>query len=64
MNVHRTSLRVVSNLYTSAMSATHKSLVTEDNNSLDARIIELRFGAEIGSAANSRDEALITSPKR
>ena len=50
--------------YTSAMSATHNNLVTEDNNARAALTIEALLADEHGSSANSLAAIRIESPEK
>ena len=59
-----TSFREARRRYTSAMSATHNSLVTEDNNVLAALTIVPLLADAQGSSANSLAPVRIESPER
>ena len=57
-----TILREARSLYTSAMSATHSNLVTDDSNARAARTIFALFTDAQGSSANSLEAMCIESP--
>lgn len=60
--VQLTSFSDAKSRYTSAMSATHSSLVTEDNKALAALTIEALLAEVHGSSANSLAAVRIESP--
>ena len=63
-NVLLTSFSEARRRYTSAMSATHNNLVTEDNNARAALTIEALLADEHGSSANSLAAIRIESPEK
>ena len=63
-NVLLTSFSEARRRYTSAMSATHNNLVTEDNSARAALTIEALLADEHGSSANSLAAIRIESPEK
>ena len=63
-NILLTSFSEARRRYTSAMSATHNNLVTEDNNARAALTIEALLADEHGSSANSLAAIRIESPEK
>jgi len=62
--VQLTNFREASSRYTSAMSATHSNLVTDDNSARAARTIVALLAEAHGSSANSLAATRIESPDR
>ena len=62
--VQLTNFREARSRYTSAMSATHSNLVTDDNSARAARTIVALLAEVHGSSANSLAATRMESPER
>ena len=64
VTVQLTNFREARSRYTSAMSATHNNLVTDDNSARAARTIVALLAEVHGSSANSLAATRMESPER